>query len=83
MPDDLINTVRAIDDLFVRLAEHSVELGLSCDDLWVLFEFGDLRLIIDREELRVEPVDDDDEQRVVAEQNRLLVAARRAVLWAA
>ena len=84
MPDDLINTVSAIDDLFVRLAECSAEpLDEVVDDLWILFEFGDLRLVGDGEDLRIEPVDDDTECRAVTERNWPYVAARRAVLVAA
>src|SRR5204863_6679477 len=74
--------VRAIDALFVRLAGQAAEPDRSCDevveDLWALFESGNLRLVIDRGELRVEPVVDDDERRRVAEHNQPFILARRA-----
>jgi hypothetical protein len=83
MHKDLTNTVRAVDALFIRLAEQAAQTDRSRDevveDLWALFESGNLRLVIDRDELRVEPVvDDDDERRKVAEHNRPFILARRA-----
>ena len=86
----MIDTIRVLDDIFIRLAEEApqnwgVRLGLPLDDaveeMWAMLESGGLRLVVDGERLQVEPfVGPQAERLLVAEQHWPLVAARRRVL---
>jgi hypothetical protein len=86
----MIDTIRTIDDIFLRMADATpqnwgVRLGLPLDDaveeMWGALERGDLRLAVDGERLRVEPVEGAQAERLlVAEQQWPLIAARRRVL---
>jgi hypothetical protein len=89
-PDVTIDTIRTIDDIFLRMAEATpqnwgVRLGLPIDDaveeMWGALERGDLRLVRDGGRLRIEPIEGPQAERpLVAEQQWRLIAARRRVL---
>jgi hypothetical protein len=80
----MIDTIRTIDDIFIRLAEADGR-GLPIDDvveeMWTMLESGGLRLMVAGERLRVEPFAGPQAERMlVAEQQWPLVVARRRVL---
>jgi hypothetical protein len=89
-PDVTIDTIRTIDDIFLRMAEATaqncgVRLGLPIDDaveeMWGALERCDLRLVRDGGRPRIEPFEGPQAERpLVAEQQWPLVAARRRVL---
>jgi hypothetical protein len=58
-PDVTIDTIRTIDDIFIRQAKASVGTALPIDDAveepWLALESGGLRLVVDGDRLRVEP----------------------------
>jgi hypothetical protein len=81
----MIDTVRAIDDIFIAMAEADVDTAVTIDgaveDLWTAFELGDLRLVADGERLRIEPFQGTPaERQIVAENNWPLAAARKRVI---
>jgi hypothetical protein len=82
----MIDTVRAIDDIFIAMVEADVDTAVTIDDaveaLWAAFEFGDLRLLVDGKRLQVEPFEGTPaERQIVAENNWPLAAARKRVIW--
>jgi hypothetical protein len=59
--DFMIDTIRTIDEIFIRLAEASVgtlPIDAAVEEMWEMLARGDLRLVADGERLRVEPVED-------------------------
>jgi hypothetical protein len=80
-----IDTIRILDDIFVRLAEadgRDVPLDDAVETMWAALESGALRLVVDGKQLRVEPVDRPPAKRLlVACENWPNVAARRRVLY--
>jgi len=65
--DDLIDAVRIINELFVRLAganlpqqEFDLPLDRAVEELWAMFEHGELRLIVVEGLLHIELIDSDD-----------------------
>jgi hypothetical protein len=87
----LIDAIRTIDEIFIRLAEAGavpVDLDLVLaplddvvEELWVALELGDLRLVVDGDRLRVEPLEGPQAERLLmACQHWPIVAARRQVL---
>jgi hypothetical protein len=91
MVDVLIDAIRTIDDIFIRMAEAGaapVDLDLVLaplddvvEEIWAMLESGDLRIMVDGDRLRVEPLEGPQAERLlVAEQQWPLVAARRRVL---
>jgi hypothetical protein len=80
MPDVMIDTIRTIDDIFIRMVE--AEPGPPIDDavekLWTMLESGELRLVVDGDRLRVERFKGPQAERLlVACRPWPLVAARR------
>jgi hypothetical protein len=93
MVDVLIDTIRTIDEIFIRLAEAGtvqdwVDLDLVLaplddvvEEMWTALESGGLRLVVDGDRLLVEPFEGPAAARLlVAEQQWPLIAARRRVL---
>jgi hypothetical protein len=78
--EDEIDTIRVLDDIFIRVAEADGR-DLPIDDEWAMLESGELRLAVEGDRLRVEPLEGPQaERRLVAEQQWPLIAARRRVL---
>jgi hypothetical protein len=94
MIDVLIDTVRTIDDVFIRLAENQplrqwvlmrVPLDLPIDDaveeMWAALESGNIRLTGAGKRLHVAPfVGTKAERQRLARAHRPIVEARRRVL---
>jgi hypothetical protein len=87
----LIDAIRTIDEIFIRLAEAGavpVDLDLVLaplddvvEEMWTMLESGGLHLVVDGDRLRVEPFEGPPAERLlVAEQHWPLIAARRRVL---
>ena len=70
---------RIVDTLFLEIAEREIEHHAAdefVDELWTLFQSGELRLINDC----VEPVYGEDERCIAAKENWPIVEARLAAL---
>ena len=83
-PDALIDAIRALDEIFLQMAEavgRDLPIDDAVEELWTALECGALRLVVDGDRLRIEPCERSRaERRRLARQYRLLVAARRRVL---
>jgi hypothetical protein len=60
MTDVLIDTIRAIDEIFIQMAEadlgrQHLPIDDAVEELWSALELGDLRLVVDGNRLRVMP----------------------------
>jgi hypothetical protein len=87
---DIVETIRAIDDIFLRLAETQplrqwVLMRAPLDDavegMWTALESGNIRLVVDGKRLHVAPfVGTKVERQRLAREHRPIVKARRRVL---
>jgi hypothetical protein len=94
VPDVLIDTIRTIDDIFIRLAESQplrqwvlmrAPLDLPFDDaveeMWTESESGNIRLTISGKHLHLAPfVGTKVERQLLARAHRPIIKARRQVL---
>jgi hypothetical protein len=86
----IIDTVRAIDEIFIQLAEADGDPALPIDDvveeLWAMLALGDIRLTVEGNRLRVELLPERrgvakrPERMRLARQVRPIVEARLRVL---
>jgi hypothetical protein len=80
----MIDTVRAIDEIFIVMAESDVDtddLDAAVEALWTALEMGYLRLVVDGERLRVDLFEGPaTERQTLAERNWPIAAARKRVL---
>jgi hypothetical protein len=81
----MIDTIRAIDDVFIKMVEVDTSTALPLDEavevMWAALENGDLRLVVDGDRLRVNLFNGSQAERLlVAERQWPIVAARKRVL---
>ena len=81
--EDVIDTIRTIDEIFIKMVETTAALPIddAVEELWTALECGALRLVVDGDRLRVEPFEGPQAERLlVACRHWPIVAARRQVL---
>jgi predicted thioredoxin/glutaredoxin len=93
MPDVMIDTIRTIDDIFLRMVASRaiqdwvvLDLDLAplddvVEELWAMLARGDLRLVADGERLRVERFNGSEVERLrLARTHRPIIEARWRML---
>jgi hypothetical protein len=90
----MVETIRAIDDIFLRLAETQplrqwvlmrappdLPLDDAVEEMWTALESGNIRLVVDGKRLHVAPfVGTKVERQLLARAHRPIIKARRRVL---
>jgi hypothetical protein len=93
MFEPMIDTIRILDDIFLRMVEKGtiqdwvvIDLDLTplddaVEEMWAMLARGDLRLVVGGERLRVEPFNGSDVERLrLARAHRPIIEARWRVL---